>query len=66
MTAEAFKIVADRMAAGESASDIAISLLNEHWNVIYNGNGYDPTWPDKAVELGPQRTGPHTSCLYPH
>ena len=50
IAAEAFSIVADRIEAGESPTAIAQDLLKEHSKVIFNGNGYDPEWPDKAVE----------------
>jgi glutamine synthetase len=52
MTAEAFKTVADRIEAGEDAVDVARALLKEHSKVIFNGNGYEPTWPDEAVKKG--------------
>lgn len=52
ITADAFKLVADRIEAGEKPVAIARSLLKEHWNVIFNGNGYDPAWPDEAVKKG--------------
>lgn len=38
--------------AGEDADDVARSLLKEHSNVIFNGNGYEPSWPDEAVKQG--------------
>jgi glutamine synthetase len=50
IAAEAFSIVADRIEAGESPTAIAQDLLKQHSKVIFNGNGYDPEWPDKAVE----------------
>ena len=31
---------------------VAAKALEEHWKVIFNGNGYDPEWPDTAVEKG--------------
>ena len=52
ITAEAFKIVADRIEGGETPTAIAQDLLKQHSKVVYNGNGYDPEWPDKAVEKG--------------
>jgi glutamine synthetase len=45
-------VVGCRIEAGESPTDVARALLREHQNVIFNGNGYDPTWPDTAVEKG--------------
>ena len=38
--------------AGEEAVDVARALLKEHSKVIFNGNGYEPTWPDEAVQKG--------------
>jgi glutamine synthetase len=52
MCAEAFMIVADRIEAGEKPLDIAADLLKQHEKVIFNGNGYDPNWPDDAVKRG--------------
>mmetsp|Transcript_1660 Transcript_1660/g.6306 ORF Transcript_1660/g.6306 Transcript_1660/m.6306 type:complete len:709 (-) Transcript_1660:164-2290(-) len=52
MAAEAFQIVADRIEAGETPTAIAQDLLKKHSKVIFNGNGYDPEWPDQAVEKG--------------
>ena len=49
IAAEVLSIVADRIEAGESTA-IAQDLLKEHSKVTFNGNGYDPEWPDKAVE----------------
>ena len=48
MAAEAFKIVADRIEGGEKPLDIAADLLKKHEKCIFNGNGYDPNWPDDA------------------
>ena len=52
MAAEAFQIVADRIEAGESPTAVAQDLLKKHSKVIFNGNGYDPEWPEQAVEKG--------------
>jgi glutamine synthetase len=52
IAAEAFAIVADRIEAGESPTEVAQDLLKKHSKVIFNGNGYDPAWPDQAVEKG--------------
>jgi glutamine synthetase len=52
MAAEAFKIVADRIEGGEKPLDIAADLLKQHEKCIFNGNGYDPNWPDDAVKRG--------------
>ena len=52
ITAEAFKEVADRMEGGETATAIAQDLLKKHSKCIFNGNGYDPAWPEDAVKKG--------------
>jgi len=52
ISAEAFKIVADRLEAGEKPLAIAQDLLTKHDKVVFNGNGYDPEWPDEAVKRG--------------
>ena len=52
ITAEGFKIIADRVEAGEDAVAVAQDLLKAHSKCIFNGNGYDPEWPAKAVEKG--------------
>nr|7U6O_A Chain A, Glutamine synthetase [Ostreococcus tauri]7U6O_B Chain B, Glutamine synthetase [Ostreococcus tauri]7U6O_C Chain C, Glutamine synthetase [Ostreococcus tauri]7U6O_D Chain D, Glutamine synthetase [Ostreococcus tauri]7U6O_E Chain E, Glutamine synthetase [Ostreococcus tauri]7U6O_F Chain F, Glutamine synthetase [Ostreococcus tauri] len=52
IAAEAFKIVADRLEAGEKPLAIAQDLLKTHDKCIFNGNGYDPAWPDEAVKRG--------------
>ena len=52
MCAEKFKEFADKIEAGAKPSDIAAETLNAHWKVIFNGNGYDPKWPDEAVARG--------------
>jgi len=52
MAAEAFKVVADRIEGGEKPLDIAADLLKKHEKCIFNGNGYDPNWPDDAVKRG--------------
>jgi len=52
IAAEAFKIVADRLEAGEQPLTIAQDLLKAHDKCVFNGNGYDPEWPDEAVKRG--------------
>ncbi|KAJ1465613.1 hypothetical protein T484DRAFT_1595630, partial [Baffinella frigidus] len=41
LTAEAFKEFSDKIEAGQSPQEVAKVALNEHWKVIYNGDGYD-------------------------
>lgn len=52
ISAEAFKIVADRLEKGEKPLAITQDLLNKHDKVVFNGNGYDPSWPEEAVKRG--------------
>ena len=55
MMANQFKEISDRVEAGESMTAVAKALLKEHFKCIYNGNGYDPEWPDKATKIGVTR-----------
>eukprot|EP01041_Mallomonas_annulata_P007147 gene7147-14548_t len=41
ITANAFKEFADEIEKGKSPKEIARQALNEHWKIIFNGNGYD-------------------------
>jgi len=50
--AEAFANVSDQIEAGGKATDIAAGLLEEHWKVIFNGNGYSEEWPIEAGKRG--------------
>jgi len=52
LTADGFKLIADRVEAGEKPAEVARDLLKKHFRVVFNGNGYDKSWPDKADELG--------------
>lgn len=52
ISAEAFKIVADRLEKGETPLAITQDLLAKHDKCVFNGNGYDPEWPDEAVKRG--------------
>ena len=52
IAAEGFKTISDRVEAGESIDAVARDLLKKHLRVVFNGNGYDPSWPEKAVEAG--------------
>jgi len=47
-----FKSLSDSIEAGTSAKAAASKLLDEHWKVIFNGNGYSPTWPEEAGKRG--------------
>ena len=51
-TAKYFAVISERIEAGETAVAVAQDLLKKHSKVVFNGNGYDPTWPDEADKLG--------------
>merc|ERR1719502_1538383 len=50
--AEQFKYISDKMDAGAKANDVAAELLEAHWKVIFNGNGYSEEWPIEAGKRG--------------
>jgi glutamine synthetase type III len=50
--AEAFANVSDAIEAGGKPADIAAGLLEKHWKVIFNGNGYSEEWPIEAGKRG--------------
>merc|ERR1719446_1754056 len=52
LAAEGFKVISDRVEAGEKVVDVARDLLKQHSKCIFNGNGYDPSWPATAEEKG--------------
>merc|ERR1712000_560227 len=39
--AKAFKTFADKIEAGESPRIVAQNALQEHWKIVFNGDGYD-------------------------
>jgi glutamine synthetase len=52
MMADSFKVMADRVEGGETPEAVAQSLLKDNFKAVFNGNGYDPAWPDKAEGMG--------------
>ncbi len=52
ITAAKFAEIADRCDAGEDPTTIARELLQKHWKVIFNGNGYDPENQQMLTDLG--------------
>jgi len=50
--AESFGYLANQIEAGKTPSEAAAQVLEDHWRVIFNGNGYDPAWPTEAGERG--------------
>lgn len=52
MMANEFDEIAARVEAGQSAATVAQEMLKAHFKCVYNGNGYDPAWPEEAVKKG--------------
>ena len=52
ITADGFKLISDRCEAGEAPLAVARDLLKKHWRIVFNGNGYDKSWPDQADAKG--------------
>jgi glutamine synthetase len=52
LTAEGMKVIADRVGAGETPKAVAQDLLKKHMKCVFNGDGYDPEWPEEAVKKG--------------
>ena len=52
--AESLKIYADRLESAENFEDVLHEMIRktikDHKHVIFNGNGYDDTWIQEAVE----------------
>jgi glutamine synthetase len=52
MCAKAFKEFSDSIDAGKKPRDIAMEALNQHWKVVFNGNGYDPANQKDLTDRG--------------
>merc|ERR1719356_1259209 len=52
MVAHEFALISKQVEFGKSAEDVAKELLKTHMKVVFNGNGYDPSWPTNAENLG--------------
>jgi glutamine synthetase len=52
LTADGFKTISDRVEKGEKALDVARDLLKKHFRIVFNGNGYDKSWPAEADKRG--------------
>jgi glutamine synthetase len=50
LTAQSMRKFSEAIEGGKKPEQVAAEALKEHWKVIYNGNGYDPEWPDRAVQ----------------
>merc|ERR1719361_3001364 len=56
ITASKFAEFADRIDAGEDASEIARETLKKHWKVIFNGDNYDLDNQQELTDRGVWRT----------
>ena len=52
ITAKAFKEFSDAIEKGAKPKDVASKALKESWNVIFNGNGYDPANQEMLTKNG--------------
>ena len=52
ITASAFKEFADAIEGGKKPADVAREALTKHWRVIFDGNGYEKSWPEEANKRG--------------
>lgn len=50
--ANAFKHFADQIEAGESPRSVAQKALDEHWKIVFNGDGYDKDNQKELVDKG--------------
>jgi glutamine synthetase len=50
--AESFAMMSDAIEGGAKPADVAKSMLDSNWQVIFNGNGYDPAWVEEAGKRG--------------
>jgi glutamine synthetase len=66
MTAAAFKDFADAIEGGKSPKEVASKALNDHWKVIFNGNGYDEANQKMLTDAGLWRidSGVDAMCRY--
>jgi len=58
--ASEFALLSKQIETGTPARDVAIKTLNEHWAIVFNGNGYSPEWPIEAAKRGIPN---HASCV---
>jgi len=58
--ASEFSAMSAKIEGGASAREVAQATLNEHWSIIFNGNGYSAEWPVEAVKRGIPN---HSSCV---
>lgn len=68
MMANEFREMAEKVEEGYSAVQVAQARLKAHSKCVYNGNGYDPQWPQTAVARGVCRidSGVDALCTLTH
>jgi glutamine synthetase len=50
--AESMEVLADAIEGGKSPRDAVADMLQEHWQIIFNGDGYSEEWPIEAASRG--------------
>jgi glutamine synthetase len=50
--AESFATFSSAIEGGADPTEVATKALEEHWRVIFNGNGYSEEWPIEAGKRG--------------
>ena len=60
MLASEFSAMSAKIEAGKAPAEVAKATLNEHWQIIFNGNGYGADWPVDAAKRGIPN---HSSCV---
>ena len=50
--AESFNAFAAAIEEGKDPLEVSQASLKEHWNIIFNGNGYGKEWPPEAEKRG--------------
>ena len=60
MLASEFSAMSAKIEAGKAPAEVAKATLNEHWQIIFNGNGYGAEWPVEAAKRGIPN---HSSCV---
>jgi len=58
--ASEFSAMSAKIEGGQDAREVAKATLNEHWAIIFNGNGYGADWPVEAAKRGIPN---HSSCV---
>jgi len=68
--AESLKIYADRLETADNFEETLNSMIKktikDHKRIIFNGNGYDPSWVKEAVEVRGLSNYPTTPDCMPH